>query len=73
MERLNQDFPQADKTKMQKLEQTLQALDADSIDAILLGVDESFRQQYYESDALATYIGRGKEEFLDQLFQAFGI
>lgn len=73
MERLKQDFPQADATKMQKLQQTLQSLDADSIDAVLLGVDESFRQQYYESDALATYIGRGKEEFLDSLFQAFGI
>ena len=51
----------------------IQLLDAATIDVVLQGVDEQFRTQYYESDALATYVGKGKEEFLEQLFLAFGI
>ena len=51
----------------------LDQLDAATIDVVLQGVDEQFRTQYYESDALASYVGKGKEEFLEQLFLAFGI
>lgn len=74
MERLKSDFPEAaDKQKLEQLRVKLEQLDAATIDTVLQGVDEEFRTQYYESDALASYVGKGKEEFLDRLFQAFGI
>lgn len=73
MERLKSDFPEGDKQKLERLRVKLEQLDAATIDIVLQGVDEQFRTQYYESDALASYVGRGKEEFLDRLFQAFGI
>ena len=73
VERLKSDFPEADKQKLEQLRVKLEQLDAATIDIVLQGVDEQFRTQYYESDALASYVGKGKEEFLDRLFQAFGI
>ena len=73
IERLKSDFPEADKQKLEQLRVKLEQLDAATIDIVLQGVDEQFRTQYYESDALASYVGKGKEEFLDRLFQAFGI
>lgn len=73
MQRLQADFPNADKQKILLLKTKLDQLDAATIDIVLQGVDEQFRTQYYESDALATYVGKGKEEFLEQLFLAFGI
>lgn len=73
IERLKSDFPEADKQKLEQLRIKLEQLDAATIDIVLQGVDEQFRTQYYESDALASYVGKGKEEFLDRLFQAFGI
>ena len=73
IERIKSDFPEADKQKLEQLRIKLEQLDAATIDIVLQGVDEQFRTQYYESDALASYVGKGKEEFLDRLFQAFGI
>ena len=73
IERLKSDFPEVDKQKLEQLRVKLEQLDAATIDIVLQGVDEQFRTQYYESDALASYVGKGKEEFLDRLFQAFGI
>ena len=73
IERLRSDFPEADKQKLEQLRIKLEQLDAATIDIVLQEVDEQFRTQYYESDALASYVGKGKEEFLDRLFQAFGI
>lgn len=71
--RLENDFPNANPKHMEQLKVNLDTLDAASIDAILSAVDEDFRTQYYESEALASYQGKGKEEFLDSLFAAFGI
>lgn len=73
MQRLESDFPNADKRKLLELRNKLESLDAASIDVVLQGLDERFRTQYYESDALASYTGKGSNEFLDQLFEAFGI
>lgn len=71
--RLQADFPNTDPKKLEELRVKLDSLDARTIDVILSGVDEEFRAQYYESDALVAYQGRGKEEFLDRLFVEFGI
>lgn len=71
--RLAADFPNANPKYMEQLKVKLDTLDAASIDVILSGVDDEFRTQYYESEALVAYQGKGKEEFLDRLLIAFGI
>lgn len=71
--RLQADFPNANPEYMKQLKIKLDTLDAASIDIILSGVDDEFRTQYYESEALVSYEGKGKEEFLDRLLIAFGI
>ena len=71
--RLMSDFPMVSKGRIIALKNVLINTHSAVIEDILKTLDDEFRHQYYESNAMAFYEGKGDEDFIERLFNAFNV